>query len=48
VFALVEEIEDSFAAVTGPREFELLRATLARLADAIDPRGAFGAADEPP
>lgn len=47
VFDLVEEIEGEFAAILGAREFEALRANLARLADAVDPQGAFGAADEP-
>jgi DNA-binding MarR family transcriptional regulator len=47
VFGLVEQFEQRLAGITGKREFEALRATLARLADEIDPQGAFGAADEP-
>jgi DNA-binding MarR family transcriptional regulator len=48
VISLVEEIEGSFARTLGAREFERLRAGLARVADDIDPDGAFGAADERP
>jgi DNA-binding MarR family transcriptional regulator len=47
VFDLVEQIEGEFAVVTGARAFEHLRMQLARLADAVDPEGAFGSADEP-
>jgi DNA-binding MarR family transcriptional regulator len=47
VFGLVEEIEGEFAAVLGRRKFDDLRTQLAQLADAVDPQGAFGAADEP-
>jgi DNA-binding MarR family transcriptional regulator len=46
VLGLVEEMEASFAALVDAREFETVRATLARLADALDPEGAFGPADE--
>jgi len=46
VFELVEQIERDFAAELGPGEFDQLRATLRRLADRIDPIGAFGAEDE--
>ena len=48
VLALVEEIEASFGAVVGQREFEKLRAQLLALADAVDPIGAFGKDDETP
>jgi len=47
IFDLVVETEAAFAALVGEREFERLRATLGRLADAIDPGGAFGVGDEP-
>jgi DNA-binding MarR family transcriptional regulator len=46
VFGLVEAIEGEFAAVIGAGEFERVRVGLARIADAIDPNGAFGTADE--
>jgi DNA-binding MarR family transcriptional regulator len=48
IFALVEEEEASFAAILGEAEFDQLRESLARLADAIDPSGAFGVGDEDP
>jgi hypothetical protein len=48
IFDLVTETEATFAALVGEREFEQLRATLGRLADAIDPGGAFGVGDEQP
>ena len=51
VFDLVEEIEAEFAAILdrqlGRGAFDGLRMQLARLADAVDPQGAFGSADEP-
>ena len=47
VFELVEEIEGEFAGHVGPREFDRLRGTLLRLANTIDPVGAFGSSDEP-
>ena len=48
VFELVEEIEEEFSGVLAPGEFDQLRDTLLRLANRIDPVGAFGASDEPP
>ena len=45
VLALVESIEAELAAIAGV-DFEVLRIGLARIADAVDPTGAFGAADE--
>lgn len=47
IFELVEEIEGSFAAVIGEREFERLRGHLLAIANAVDPVGAFGKEDEP-
>jgi hypothetical protein len=41
-------VEASFARILGAREFEALRIGLARIADEIDPDGAFGTADEAP
>jgi DNA-binding MarR family transcriptional regulator len=46
VFELVEAMEAGFAAIVGQAEFERLKLTLARIADHVDPDGAFGAADE--
>ncbi len=46
VFELVEKTEDSYAELLGRAEFEHLQRTLARLADHIDPEGAFGQLDE--
>jgi DNA-binding MarR family transcriptional regulator len=46
VFQLVEEIESSFAEIVGREAFEHVRIGLARIADEIDPRGAFGTVDE--
>jgi DNA-binding MarR family transcriptional regulator len=46
VFALVEEQEASFARIVGPDAFEAVRVGLGRLADDIDPTGAFGSVDE--
>jgi DNA-binding MarR family transcriptional regulator len=48
VFALVEEIERDFAAQLEPGEFEQLRAMLVRLANRVDPIGAFGTPDDKP
>jgi DNA-binding MarR family transcriptional regulator len=48
VFALVEEIESSFAAVVGREEYDRMRTTLGRLAQAIDPEGSLGQSDESP
>jgi DNA-binding MarR family transcriptional regulator len=45
VLALVESIEAEFAAIAG-KDFEALRIGLAKIADAVDPTGAFGTADE--
>jgi len=47
IFELVEEIEGDFARHLAPAEFERLRVSLLRLANGIDPIGAFGDADEP-
>jgi DNA-binding MarR family transcriptional regulator len=47
VFDLVEAIEADFTSGLGPGEFDRLRGTLLRLANRIDPIGAFGADDEP-
>ena len=46
VLELVGEIEAQFAEVLGARELERVRVSLSRLADAIDPSGAFGSVDE--
>ena len=46
MFSLVEEQEASFARIVGQDAFEAVRVGLGRLADDIDPTGAFGAADE--
>jgi DNA-binding MarR family transcriptional regulator len=48
IFTLVEEIEAGFASTVGKRAFDRVRDTLARIADDIDPDGAFGVADEQP
>jgi DNA-binding MarR family transcriptional regulator len=48
VFELVDAIEEEFARALAPGEFDQLRATLLRIANRIDPVGAFGAGDEPP
>ena len=42
VFSLVEKIEGEFAEILGQDEFDHVRVALVRLADAIDPSGAFG------
>ena len=47
VLGLVEETEAEFARVLGAEHFERVRVGLARLADEVDPAGAFGASDEP-
>ena len=46
VFGLVERIENGFGELIGKSEFTRLRQNLARLANAIDPEGAFGGPDE--
>lgn len=46
IFELVEETENGFAGVLGKREFDRIRLALAKLADQIDPQGAFGESDE--
>jgi DNA-binding MarR family transcriptional regulator len=46
VFEIVETVEAGFADVVGKAEFETLKASLALLADRIDPDGMFGGADE--
>lgn len=48
VFELVEEIEKDFASAIEPGEFDRLRDMLLRLANRVDPVGAFGAVDEQP
>lgn len=45
VFDLVDQIEEEFAGVLAPGEFDQLRTTLLRLANRIDPIGVFGARD---
>jgi len=47
VFGLVDRIEADFAAQLASGEIDRLRDALVRLANAIDPIGAFGAPDEP-
>lgn len=47
IVSLVEEIDAELAELLGAREFERVRAGLAKIADEVDPVGAFGAADEP-
>jgi DNA-binding MarR family transcriptional regulator len=47
VFTIVEKIEAEFAEIIGRDEFDRVRVGLARIADAIDPEGAFGEVDEP-
>lgn len=47
VFELVESIEGEFAAHLAPGEFDRLRDILFKLANQVDPIGAFGSADEP-
>jgi DNA-binding MarR family transcriptional regulator len=46
VFELVSQIEADFSEILGAREFERMREGLSRLAEAIDPSGGFGRADE--
>jgi DNA-binding MarR family transcriptional regulator len=46
VFELVEAIEGEYAELPGEHEFERMRDALRTLADAVDPSGAFGSADE--
>jgi DNA-binding MarR family transcriptional regulator len=46
VFGLVETMESEFSAVVGGDDYEQLRVSLARIADAVDPEGAFGSVDE--
>jgi DNA-binding MarR family transcriptional regulator len=48
VFELVEEIEADFSRALTPAELDSLRDMLLRLANRIDPVGAFGAGDERP
>lgn len=45
VFAIVEAVEGELAAIVGA-DFERIRVGLARIADAVDPSGVFGSADE--
>ena len=46
VLELVEEIEDEFAAMLKPGEFEQVREALLRVANQIDPGGALGEGDK--
>jgi DNA-binding MarR family transcriptional regulator len=46
ILDLVEETESAFARILGTEDFERVRVGLARIADEIDPGGAFGAGDE--
>jgi DNA-binding MarR family transcriptional regulator len=46
VLGLVESTEEGFAAIIGKAEFERLKQNLARIADHVDPEGAFGTPDE--
>jgi DNA-binding MarR family transcriptional regulator len=46
IFSLVEEIESRFAEIAGADELKRMVAALSRLADALDPGGAFGHDDE--
>jgi DNA-binding MarR family transcriptional regulator len=46
ILALVEQVESSFAAIVGEQAFNQLRITLARIANEVDPDGAFGSRDE--
>jgi DNA-binding MarR family transcriptional regulator len=48
VFELVDQIEQDFADALAPGEFDQLRGTLLRLANRVDPIGAFGARDVSP
>jgi DNA-binding MarR family transcriptional regulator len=48
VFELVHEIEGEFAGALGAGELDQVRAALLRLANRVDPVGAFGSTDEPP
>lgn len=48
VFELVETIEEELSRMLDPGEFDRLREMLLRLANAVDPVGAFGAGDEAP
>jgi len=46
IFELVEQLDAEFAAILPDGDFKRLRDAIVRLADAIDPIGTFGAADE--
>jgi DNA-binding MarR family transcriptional regulator len=46
VFTLVEEIESSFANIVGAEELRRVTMALSRIADVVDPGGAFGRGDE--
>jgi DNA-binding MarR family transcriptional regulator len=48
VFDLVERIEADFAAALPSGEFDRVRRAMLRLANHVDPDGAFGSGDEPP
>jgi DNA-binding MarR family transcriptional regulator len=48
IFELVDQIEEELARALAPGEFDQLRSTLLRLANRIDPIGAFGESDESP
>jgi hypothetical protein len=45
---VVEQVEREFAANLGPGDFDRLRELLLRLANGVDPIGAFGVGDEEP
>jgi DNA-binding MarR family transcriptional regulator len=47
VLAVVEALESEWAAIVGAESFDQMRMTLGRIADAVDPGGAFGQKDEP-
>jgi DNA-binding MarR family transcriptional regulator len=46
VLGLVEDVETNFAKVVGTESYSKLAVDLARIADAVDPDGAFGSVDE--
>lgn len=48
IFTLVEQIESELAAIVGQKEFDRVRASLVRIANAVDPGGVFGRDDENP
>ncbi len=46
VIELVEEMESRFASIAGAAELDRVRIAMGKIADAIDPDGAFGRGDE--